>query len=99
MDDTHEILLHRVDHTLNMARFYALSVEPDLFGGLALVRDWGRIGTRGRRKVELFDDAGVAAQAFERLAGRKLRKGYYGAVSKQMPISRDPLASARRDAG
>ena len=32
--------LRRIDRSRNMARFYALSVEPDLFGGAALVRQW-----------------------------------------------------------
>jgi hypothetical protein len=28
-----------------MARFYALAIEPTLFGDMALVREWGRIGS------------------------------------------------------
>ncbi|WP_026031296.1 WGR domain-containing protein, partial [Sinorhizobium meliloti] len=44
----------RIDTTKNMARFYAMSIEPDLFGGSALVRRWGRIGTRGQERIDLF---------------------------------------------
>ncbi|EJC84150.1 hypothetical protein Rleg4DRAFT_5947 [Rhizobium leguminosarum bv. trifolii WSM2297] len=69
-------LLYRVDPSRNMARFYRLSIEPTLFGGSSLVRNWGRIGTEGRLKVELFDTPGEAAIAYERMAGRKLRRGY-----------------------
>ena len=32
----------------NVARFYALMIERDLFGRTVLVRRWGRIGSRGR---------------------------------------------------
>jgi predicted DNA-binding WGR domain protein len=31
-----------------MRRFYLLDVQPDLFGGVLLVKQWGRIGTQGR---------------------------------------------------
>ncbi|MBY5754891.1 WGR domain-containing protein [Rhizobium leguminosarum bv. viciae] len=69
-------LLYRIDPALNMARFYHLSIQPTLFGGSSLVRNWGRIGTMGQQKVELFDTPGEAAAAHERMAGRKLRRGY-----------------------
>jgi predicted DNA-binding WGR domain protein len=39
-----------------MARFYAMLIEPDLFGGSALVRRWDRIGTRGQERIDLFTD-------------------------------------------
>lgn len=42
---THSRLLDRIMRERNMARFYELSVEPTLFGEVALVRRWGRIGT------------------------------------------------------
>lgn len=40
--------LKRIDPSLNMRRFYRMSVQPDLFGGACLVREWGRIGFRGQ---------------------------------------------------
>jgi predicted DNA-binding WGR domain protein len=45
------LVLERVDASKNMARFYALSVEPSLFGDTALVRHWGRLGKPGRHRV------------------------------------------------
>lgn len=69
-------LLYRIDPSRNMARFYRLSIQPTLFGGSSLVRNWGRIGTEGRLKVELFDTPGQAAAAREHVAGRKLCRGY-----------------------
>ena len=37
--------LKRIDLSLNMRRFYRMSVQPDLFGGVSLVREWGRVWT------------------------------------------------------
>lgn len=70
------LILTRRDASRNMARFYALSIKPDLFAGAALTRNWGRIGTKGRFRIDLF---GSAAEAEKRLAGianSKLRRGY-----------------------
>ncbi len=50
------LYVQRIDTTKNIARFYAMSIEPDLFGGSALVRHWGRIGTRGQERIDLFTD-------------------------------------------
>jgi predicted DNA-binding WGR domain protein len=52
-----------------MARFYAMSIETTLFGSRSLVRDWGRIGTRDRYKIELFEDEAAAETAMAGLAG------------------------------
>lgn len=71
-----QTLLYRIDATRNMARFYALAVEPALFGDVSLVRRWGRIGTSGRSKIELFDTSAEAAQALSDLVRRKLNRGY-----------------------
>ncbi|WP_295811214.1 WGR domain-containing protein [uncultured Nitratireductor sp.] len=68
--------LRRVDPTRNMARYYTLSVEPTLFGDAALVRQWGRIGTRGQFKINLYDTTNAAELALQRLRKRKERRGY-----------------------
>lgn len=59
-----------------MARFYCLSVEQSLFGDAALVREWGRIGTSGRRRLDLFADIVQAQTALCRLAASKIKRGY-----------------------
>jgi hypothetical protein len=38
--------LRRVNPARNMRRFFWLDVQPDLFGGVLLVEEWGRIGAR-----------------------------------------------------
>ncbi|GLS28405.1 WGR domain-containing protein [Neomesorhizobium albiziae] len=70
--------LRRVDPTRNMARFYILLLQPTLFGETSLVRQWGRIGTRGRQKVEYFTADHEAASALSMLAAQKMKRGYAG---------------------
>ena len=70
------ICLRRVDASCNMARFYRLDVQPDLFGGVLLVKEWGRIGAHGRTVPEHYDDEALAAAAMQRQAERKRRRGY-----------------------
>ena len=68
--------LKRIDPSLNMRRFYRMSVQPDLFGGVSLVREWGRIGHRGQMLVEQHDDEGRAVNALMLLSATKKRRGY-----------------------
>jgi len=70
------IHLRRRDPARNMARFYALELAPTLFGPVALVRRWGRVGTAGRTLVELHADEAAARQAAERWERTKRRRGY-----------------------
>ncbi|MBY3369798.1 WGR domain-containing protein [Rhizobium laguerreae] len=60
----------------NMARFYALSIEPNLFGGTSLVRSWGRIGSRGQQKIHVFDSELKAFDLLLTLLRRKHSRGY-----------------------
>ena len=75
--------LRRIDPAQNMRRFYSLSVQPTLFGGASLIRDWGRIGTRGQTMMETFDTADNADLAFDRLQRSKRRRGYRDAFGDQ----------------
>lgn len=70
------LVLKNVDPDRNRARFYALSVEPTLFGDMALVRHWGRIGTRGRHRIDLYSSLQEAWQAADIIARSKRRRGY-----------------------
>lgn len=80
MSDAHRPPLHlrRIDPTRNMRRFYVLSIQPTLFGGASLVRNWGRIGTNGQSMMETFDQPGQAGGALSRLERSKRRRGYRG---------------------
>jgi predicted DNA-binding WGR domain protein len=46
------LVLERREPSRNMARFYVLAIEPTLFGELALVREWGRLGSQGRSRLD-----------------------------------------------
>lgn len=59
-----------------MARFYALSIEPTLFGTPCLTRRWGRIGSHGQAKVHYFDREADAVSLFLDLLRRKRARGY-----------------------
>lgn len=73
-------LLHRVCPEQNMARFYALSLERSLFGEFVVIRLWGRIGRRGRSKVECFQAEPDAEQRLQKIADSKRRRGYVDQV-------------------
>ena len=70
------LVLERRDASCNMARFYVLAIEPTLFGDVALAREWGRIGTFGRRRLDLHADVASAAEALDVWLARKSRRGY-----------------------
>ncbi|TCQ02430.1 putative DNA-binding WGR domain protein [Rhizobium sp. PP-F2F-G36] len=74
-DDT-PLHLTRIDPARNMARFYMLALQPTLFGGVSVIRNWGRIGTQGQAKIETYDDGATAEDARSRIENTKRRRGY-----------------------
>ena len=76
--------LRRIDTTRNMRRFYRLDIERDLFGGFMLLKQWGRIGTQGRVAAERYVSEALAAEALQRQAVKKKRRGY-----SERPASQD----------
>ncbi len=76
-DDRLSVVVERIDPAKNAYRYYVMSVQPNLFGEQSLVREWGRIGTRGgQHAVELHHDTGSAQVSLETWLRRKQRKGY-----------------------
>ena len=55
--------LRRLEPDRNMARFYIMVLQPDLFGGVDLVREWGRIGSPGRVFISHHEDRDQAMDA------------------------------------
>lgn len=80
-EETGPVHLRRIDLSQNMRRFYTLAIQPTLFGGASVIRNWGRIGTNGQSMMETFDNQHEAVHAFERLARTKRRRGYRSANS------------------
>ena len=70
------LTLRRVDPSRNMNRFYRLAIEDDLFGGVSLMRQWGRIGAQGRVVAEHYDTEALVVAALQHQAERKRQRGY-----------------------
>ena len=60
------------------ARFYALHLQPALWGAVDVVRAWGRLGHRHRPRclVTSHPDEDSARVALRHLVRRRLRRGY-----------------------
>jgi predicted DNA-binding WGR domain protein len=56
----------------------------DLFGGVLLVKEWGRVGTQGRMVAGSYDNEALAAAALQRHAESKRRKMFssFGRLSR-----------------
>lgn len=74
--DGDPVHMRRVDPTQNMRRFYSLAIQPTLFGGASVIRNWGRIGTNGQSMMETFEDADEAVAVMARLERVKRGRGY-----------------------
>lgn len=72
----YQLYVERKDGTKNMFRFYALSIEPNLFGETCLTRRWGRIGANGQTMVHHFEREQDAVVLFLELARKKRNRGY-----------------------
>jgi predicted DNA-binding WGR domain protein len=70
------VTLHRIDSTRNMARYYRLDVQPDLFGAWGVVREWGRIGQPGRLRVDPYPTAALAEERMQVQRTAKQGRGY-----------------------
>ncbi|MGA9342690.1 MAG: WGR domain-containing protein [Rhodanobacteraceae bacterium] len=57
-------------------RYYQIALEQDLLGGWTLSREWGRQGSRGAGKREVYLDRDEAFNAFEHIRDAQLRRGF-----------------------
>lgn len=72
----YHLYVERTDEAKNMARFYAMTIEPNLFGEICLTRRWGRIGAQGQTKTQHFAREQDAVTTFLDLLRRKRSRGY-----------------------
>jgi len=72
----YKLYVERTDTAKNMARFYAMSIEPTLFGEVRLTRRWGRIGARGQTMAHSFTREEEAVGLFLDLLRQKRKRGY-----------------------
>lgn len=68
--------LQKIVPEANQRRFYAMTAIPTLFGEWALLREWGRIGSPGTVRADLYPDEGSAVSALSEIARGKQRRGY-----------------------
>jgi predicted DNA-binding WGR domain protein len=71
-----QMFLRREEPSRNMRRYYLMTVQPDLFGGASLVREWGRIGSPGQVRIDHHRDEGHAINALVDLVVSKRKRGY-----------------------
>ena len=77
-----QVVLERRDSARNVARFYVLAIEPSLYGDAALMRAWGRIGSLGRQRLDLYASAAEAGEALEAWLARRVGRGYTPVTAK-----------------
>jgi predicted DNA-binding WGR domain protein len=66
-----------------MARFYAITVMPTLFGEWALIREWGRIDYPGTLRELWYDTENEAVRERQKLLKKKEKRGYVLTSSEQ----------------
>ena len=69
-------LLTRIEPERNMRRFYRIELSPDLFGGIQIIRHWGRLGTCGQSLPQWCATEAEARHLIETLLRAKIRRGY-----------------------
>ena len=74
--DAGPCVLVRIRNQSNVRRYYLLDLQDNLFGGVTLVREWGRIGGAGQRRLVFFDERRQAVRALASFARAKVRRGY-----------------------
>jgi len=72
----YQLYVERMDRAKNMARFYSMSIDANLFGELCLTRRWGRIGARGQTLIHHFEREQDAVALFLDLTRQKRARGY-----------------------
>ncbi|MEO5326404.1 WGR domain-containing protein [Mesorhizobium sp. CC13] len=73
----YQLYVERTDTTKNMARFYAMAIEPTLFGDVCLTRRWGRIGAQGQMMKHSYPREEEAVDLFLDLLRQKRSRGYH----------------------
>lgn len=71
-----QIDMRRIDHSLNMSRFYSVELTNDLFDQHGVHRQWGRFGTWGRHRRDWYATQTEAESALSDLVKQKLARGY-----------------------
>lgn len=68
--------LRKIEPAAGMARFYAVTVVPTLFGEWSVIREWGRIGQGGTVREGVVGSQAEAESSFRKCVEAKKRRGY-----------------------
>jgi predicted DNA-binding WGR domain protein len=79
------IKLIRSKPSSNLHRFYAMHLAPTLFRECALVIEWGRAGSPGTIREQLFQTEETAQAALRKRVRIKTRRGYICAGYSNLP--------------
>jgi len=69
------VYLEKRHPSKNMMRFYSIRITLTLFGQWALIRQWGRIGSKGAILEHWFDTRDEAEKAGAKLCRAKKQRG------------------------
>jgi predicted DNA-binding WGR domain protein len=86
------IAFSRCEPARNLDRFYVLAMTRDLFGGWCLWCEWGRRGSPGTLRREIYEEEKAAASAARRIVRRRLQHGYAkrGSISVAVVPGKSP---------
>jgi predicted DNA-binding WGR domain protein len=70
------VALMRIAPEASRFRFYRLVLQPDLFGGIAVVREWGRLGQPGTVRVRTLATEEAATTTLAHALVHRHRRGY-----------------------
>jgi predicted DNA-binding WGR domain protein len=73
----HELRMVSMIPEKNRCRFYSLTCQPALWGGVALICHWGRLGTTGRWRAAFYPDRATAGADIVAIIRRRIRHGYW----------------------
>ncbi|TQX84306.1 MULTISPECIES: WGR domain-containing protein [Rhizobium] len=82
----YNVYIERTDKAENKARFYAMSIEPTLFGDASLLRRWGRIASTGRQKIHCFENESQAVELFLAIVRQKRARGYKPRLAERIKL-------------
>lgn len=84
----YQLYVERTEKSKNMARFYAMSIEANLFGEACLARRWGRVGTHGQTMIDRFEVESAAVAKFLEILRQKKARGYSTILQRHSPKAR-----------
>ncbi len=70
------IYLRSIDPLINKFRFYAMYIQDDLWGGVSLVRENGRIGQPGKVVINWYPKINEAITTMNKISREKQNRGY-----------------------